>query len=144
MTDSQNNQTPRRRTLAMFTRNPTQGLTIVQQTVPTARHFILGEDIHESGRRIIENIQPTIAQPQSDRALEIGHRLSNLRRQLFPEEYHTEEHHTEEHHTEEHHTEEKKDLCKKGLDILEKANEEGYDEWKYNELCLIFKKLYND
>ena len=139
MTESQNNQTPRRRTLAMFTRNPTQGLTIVQQTVPTARHFILGEDIHESGRRIIENIQPTIAQPQSDRALEIGHRLSNLRRQLFPEEYHTEEHHTEEHHTEE-----KKDLCKKGLDILEKANEEGYDEWKYNELCLIFKKLYND
>ena len=134
MTESQNNQTPRRRTLAMFTRNPTQGLTIVQQTVPTARHFILGEDIHESGRRIIENIQPTIAQPQSDRALEIGHRLSNLRRQLFPEEYHTEEHHTEE----------KKDLCKKGLDILEKANEEGYDEWKYNELCLIFKKLYND
>jgi len=144
MTESQNNQTPRRRTLAIFTRNPTQGLTIVQQTVPTARHFILGEDIHESGRRIIENIQPTIAQPQSDRALEIGHRLSNLRRQLFPEEYHTEEHHTEEHHTEEHHTEEKKDLCKKGLDILEKANEEGYDEWKYNELCLIFKKLYND
>lgn len=139
MTESQNNQTPRRRTLAMFTRNPTQGLTIVQQTVPTAHHFILGEDIHESGRRIIENIQPTIAQPQSDRALEIGHRLSNLRRQLFPEEYHTEEHHTEEHHTEE-----KKDLCKKGLDILEKANEEGYDEWKYNELCLIFKKLYND
>lgn len=139
MTESQNNQTPRRRTLAMFTRNPTQGFTIVQQTVPTARHFILGEDIHESGRRIIENIQPTIAQPQSDRALEIGHRLSNLRRQLFPEEYHTEEHHTEEHHTEE-----KKDLCKKGLDILEKANEEGYDEWKYNELCLIFKKLYND
>ena len=139
MTESQNNQTPRRRTLAIFTRNPTQGLTIVQQTVPTARHFILGEDIHESGRRIIENIQPTIAQPQSDRALEIGHRLSNLRRQLFPEEYHTEEHHTEEHHTEE-----KKDLCKKGLDILEKANEEGYDEWKYNELCLIFKKLYND
>ena len=136
MTESQNNQTPRRRTLAIFTRNPTQGLTIVQQTVPTARHFILGEDIHESGRRIIENIQPTIAQPQSDRALEIGHRLSNLRRQLFPEEYHTEEHHTEEHHTEE-----KKDLCKKGLDILEKANEEGYDEWKYNELCLIFKKL---
>ena len=134
MTESQNNQTPRRRTLAIFTRNPTQGLTIVQQTVPTARHFILGEDIHESGRRIIENIQPTIAQPQSDRALEIGHRLSNLRRQLFPEEYHTEEHHTEE----------KKDLCKKGLDILEKANEEGYDEWKYNELCLIFKKLYND
>ena len=139
MTESQNNQTPRRRTLAMFTRNPTQGFTIVQQTVPTARHFILGEDIHESGRRIIENIQPTIAQPQSDRALEIGHRLSNLRRQLFPEEYHTEEHHTEEHHTEE-----KKDHCKKGLDILEKANEEGYDEWKYNELCLIFKKLYND
>ena len=134
MTESQNNQTPRRRTLAIFTRNPTQGLTIVQQTVPTARHFILGEDIHESGRRIIENIQPTIAQPQSYRALEIGHRLSNLRRQLFPEEYHTEEHHTEE----------KKDLCKKGLDILEKANEEGYDEWKYNELCLIFKKLYND
>ena len=134
MTESQNNQTPRRRTLAMFTRYPTQGFTIVQQTVPTARHFILGEDIHESGRRIIENIQPTIAQPQSDRALEIGHRLSNLRRQLFPEEYHTEEHHTEE----------KKDLCKKGLDILEKANEEGYDEWKYNELCLIFKKLYND
>ena len=144
MTESQNNQPPRRRTLAMFTRNPTQGFTIVQQTVPTARHFILGEDIHESGRRIIENIQPTIAQPQSDRALEIGHRLSNLRRQLFPEEYHTEEHHTEEHHTEEHHTEEKKDLCKKGLDILEKAIEDGYVEWKYNELCLIFKKLYND
>ncbi len=39
-------------------------------------------------------------------------------------------------------TEINNELCNEGLNILDDANQEGYDEDKYVKLCNIFKKLY--
>jgi hypothetical protein len=40
-------------------------------------------------------------------------------------------------------TEINNELCNEGLNILEDANQEGYNEDKYVKLCNIFKKLYS-
>ena len=58
---------------------------------------------------------------------------------------HTNREHTNREHTNREHninTEINNELCNEGLNILDDANQEGYDEDKYVKLCNIFKKLY--